>query len=105
LRFRNIVVYCGMKQTQEPIKMLEIPTIESSKKSKNEDSFESNYHKYEDQCAVCGKGIKSVKYEINTIYGGEMYLANDHENYNDAWRMAVGSECQKKIPVEYLIKK
>ena len=94
-----------MKQTQEPISMVEIPTIESSKKSRNEDSFESNYHKYEDQCAVCGKGIKSVKYQINTIYGGEMYLANDHAHYDDAWRMAVGSECQKKIPSDYLIEK
>jgi len=94
-----------MKQTQEPIKMLEIPTIESSKKSKNEDSFESNYHKYEDQCAVCGKGIKSVQYEINTIYGGEMYLANDKADYDNAWTMAVGSECKKKIPAEYLINK
>ena len=94
-----------MKQTQEPILMVEIPTIDSSKKDKNDDLFESNYHKYEDQCAVCGKGIKSVKYQINTIYGGEMYLADDDNFYDEAWRMAVGSECQKKIPDAYLIKK
>ena len=41
---------------------------------------------------------------INSIYGGQMYPANDTNVYDNAWQMPVGSECVKKLPKEYVIK-
>ena len=32
-----------------------------------------------------------------------MYTKQDKREYNDAWVMGVGSECRKKIPIEYVM--
>jgi hypothetical protein len=39
----------------------------------------------------------------STIWGGDMYPADDTNEYNDAWTMPIGSECVKKVPTEYRI--
>ena len=83
----------------EPKHIIDIPQMKSYRS--NSENFDSN--KFEHQCACCGRGIKEPSYFINTIYGGMMYPANDNNEYNDAWEMAVGNDCIKKIPSKYLI--
>lgn len=94
-----------MIMTNEPKNIIEIPTMTNlALREKNYNHFLQNEAKFQDHCACCGKGIKEPKFWINTIYGGDMYPANDMNQYNDSWQMAVGNECVKKIPTEYIIK-
>lgn len=54
-------------------------------------------------CPCCGKPIPNPKYFIRSIFGGCMYAKTDLNNYSDAWVMAIGSECRKKIPAEFVM--
>jgi hypothetical protein len=87
----------------EPKNIIEIPTIS------NMDLFYSNQdranEKNIDSCPCCGKAIKSSNYFINSIWGGSAYPATDKTEYDDAWQMAVGSECKNKFPDGYVFKK
>lgn len=93
------------EQNNTPKNIIDIPTIASSKFDANLEKYEANFESFYDSCPCCGKGIKEPKFMINSIYGGQMYPANDTNTYKDAWQMPVGSECVKKIPKEYVIKK
>jgi len=87
----------------KPINILDIPFFNSQEQfERNREMAESK--KYE-HCPCCGKAIKNPKYFINSIYGGCMYPKIDKSQYNDAWVMGIGSECRKKIPVEYVMTK
>jgi hypothetical protein len=87
----------------KPSDIIEIPTLNSF------EQFEKNREKADlkgnEHCPCCGKEIKNPKYFINSIYGGDMYPANDKNEYNDAWIIGVGSECRKKLPKEYVFQK
>jgi len=87
----------------QPENIIEIPTIS------NLDLFYSNQdranEKNLDSCPCCGKAIKSSNYFINSIWGGSAYPATDKTEYDDAWQMAVGSECKNKFPEGYVFKK
>lgn len=89
-----------MTTTNEPKNIIEIPTIS------NYDMFERNqeraYSLNLDHCPCCGKAITNPKYFINSIYGGMAYPSEDKTEYNDAWVMGVGTECQKKFPKGYI---
>lgn len=89
--------------TKQPNNIIEIPRISQSKYNDNQDKYASNHESFYGSCACCGKGIKEPKFFINTIWGGEMYPANDTNEYDDAWQMPIGSECVKKVPTEYRI--
>lgn len=92
-----------IKETENdaPLGIIEIPRIDDY------DKFESNRDKANENrnehCPCCGKEIKNPKYFINSIYGGDMYPKQDKKEYNDAWVMGVGSECRKKLPIEYVM--
>jgi hypothetical protein len=92
-----------MTTQKTPINIIQIPTIE------NWEMFERNQEKAYSQnlehCPCCGKSIKSSNYFINSIHGGDAYPANDKNEYEGAWEMAVGSECRKKFPEGYVFKK
>ena len=88
----------------EPQNIIEIPRLSQSLFQKNDDAYCRDYEKFYGQCPCCGKGIKEPKFFVNSIYGSEMYPANDNNQYKDAWHMPVGSECVKRIPSEYVIK-
>ena len=92
------------KDMKTPKNIIEIPRIAISAYSQNQENYYQNSNIYYGSCACCGKGIKEPKLFINTIFGGEMYPANDSNEYDDAWQMPIGKECAKKIPTEYLIK-
>jgi len=87
----------------EPKEIIDIPRIE------NIDTFERNMDKASmegfEHCPCCGKAIKNPKFFFNSIYGGCAYPANDKNEYNDAWVMGVGTECQKKFPKGYIFQK
>jgi len=87
---------------KEPKDIINIPVIE------NIDMYLSNVDKADslnlEHCPCCGKVITNPKYFINSIYGGDMYKADDKEIYADAWVMGVGSECRKKFPEGYIFK-
>lgn len=87
----------------KPSNIIGIPTFNSY------EQFEKNSIKASlsgnEACPCCGKEIKNPKYFINSIYGGDMYPANDKNEYNDAWVIGVGSECRKKLPKEYVFQK
>lgn len=87
----------------EPQNIIEIPRVSQSRYNDNQDKYAADFQNYFGICACCGKGIKQPKFLINTIYGSEMYPANDITEYNDAWTMPIGSECVKKVPTEYRI--
>jgi hypothetical protein len=87
----------------QPIKIMDIPALndyETFKKNKRNAEL-----KKIEYCPCCGKGIKTPKYFINSIWGGSMYPAIDKTQYNDSWIMSVGSECRKKLPKEYVMTK
>lgn len=91
-------------QAAEPKDIIDIPMIA------NYDLFERNRDKanengFVDHCPCCGKAIKNPQFFFNSIYGGCAYPANDKNEYNDAWVMGVGTECQKKFPKGYIFKK
>ena len=83
-----------------PLNIIDIPRID------NYSLFEKNREKANEKdlehCPICGKGLKNSQYFINSIYGGMAYPSNDEAEYNDAWPMAVGSECKKKFPKGYV---
>ena len=89
----------------EPKNIIEIPRISVAKYNDNQDKYYENQDSFYGSCACCGKGIKEPKFFINTIWGGDMYPANDTNEYDDAWTMPIGSECVKKVPTEYRITK
>ncbi len=87
----------------KPESIIDIPTISNDEIFKmNRKRAESNMN---DFCPCCGKEIKNPKYFINSIYGGCAYPKHDKNEYNDAWVMAVGTECRKKFPSEYIMTK
>ena len=87
----------------EPQEVIDIPRIE------NYDMYERNteraYEQGYEACPCCGKAIKNPKYFFNSIYGGCAYPASDKTEYNDAWVMGVGTECQKRFPKGYIFQK
>jgi hypothetical protein len=87
-------------ETKEPKNIIDFPRIS------NLEMFESNRVRAEDKnlehCPCCGKAIPNAKFFVNTIYGGYAYPSIDKTEYNDAWVMGVGSECQKKFPKGYI---
>jgi hypothetical protein len=89
-----------MNTIKEPKKIIDIPVIDNS------DIFERNqekaYEKNLNHCPCCGKGITNPKYFINSIYGSMAYPSDDMAQYDDAWVMGVGSECQKRFPKGYV---
>lgn len=93
-----------MEMTKQPNNIIEIPRIEWEKFVTNEDKYLANAENLYGPCACCGRGIKEPKFFINSIWGGNMYPANDANEYDDAWTMPVGTECVKRIPKEYRIK-
>jgi|LakMenEpi03Aug12_release.lakeMendotaPanAssembly.Ray.scaffolds.fasta_scaffold02285_9 hypothetical protein len=88
--------------TTEPKDIIDIPMIS------NYDIFERNRDKANENgyehCPCCGKTIKNPQFFFNSIYGGMAYPSNDKTEYNDAWVMGVGTECQKKFPKGYIFK-
>lgn len=84
-----------------PKSIIDIPQLNDG------DTFDKNREKADannlNHCPCCGKGIKNPKFFINSIYGGCMYPKNDKNQYDDAWVMGVGSECRKKLPIEYIM--
>lgn len=85
----------------KPDNIINIPLfVDSSKYDRNVDLSESAGYEH---CPCCGKAIKNPKYFINSIYGGSMYPKTDWVIYDDAWVMAVGSECRKKLPSDYVM--
>ena len=86
--------------TTEPKNIIDIPTID------NMDMFERNREKADslnmEHCPCCGKVIQNPKFFFNSIYGACAYPAADKNEYNDAWVMGVGTECQKKFPKGYI---
>ena len=88
----------------EPQNIIEIPRLSNKLFEKNDEVYSREHDKFYGQCPCCGKGIKEPKFFINSIYGGDMYPANDNNQYSDAWQVPVGSECVKRIPSEYVIK-
>lgn len=88
----------------EPKNIISIPKMENAVLlENNKNAYEKNYSKFYGQCPCCGKGIAEPKYFINSIWGSDMYPANDKNEYDDAWAMPIGNECKKRIPQEYLI--
>ena len=88
----------------QPENTIEIPKMQNLELyKKNQESYSNNSENFYGPCACCGKGIKEPKFFINSIWGGDMYPANDQSEYDDAWQMPVGSECIKKIPMDYRI--
>jgi hypothetical protein len=87
-------------ENSEPKNIILIPRIS------NDDMFERNRDKADEQnfehCPCCGRAIKNPTYFINSIYGGSAYPSDDKTEYNDAWIMGVGTECQKKFPKGYV---
>jgi len=92
-----------METSNKPQNIIDIPTLNTM------EQFEKNRCKADvngnEHCPCCGKEIKNPKYFINSIYGGAMYPKNDKNQYGDAWVMGVGSECRKKLPIEYVMTK
>ena len=85
----------------KPENIIDIPLfVDSSKYDRNVDLSERAGYEH---CPCCGKAIKNPKYFINSIYGGSMYPKTDWVIYDDAWVMAVGSQCRKKLPKEYVM--
>jgi hypothetical protein len=85
----------------KPNNIIDIPTFTNSDFfDKQREKAESNNNEF---CPCCGKEIKNPKFFINSIYGGCMYPKNDKQQYADAWIMAVGSECRKKLPINYVM--
>jgi len=80
----------------QPNETIEIPRVSSEMFAANQAKYHSDHENFYGPCACCGKGIKEPKFFINTIWGGDMYPANDQSEYDDAWQMPVGSECIKK---------
>ena len=87
----------------EPLNQMEIPCIDYDKYEQNVNKYEEKSLTFQGMCACCGKGVKNPKYLINTIYGSQMYPANDLNEYEDSWWMPIGSTCVKKFPAEYVI--
>ena len=84
-----------------PKNVINIPVFVSYEQfDKNRDIADS---KDLNHCPCCGRKIQNPKFFINSIYGGQMYPKNDKNEYNDAWIMGVGSECRKKLPLEYVM--
>jgi hypothetical protein len=85
----------------KPLNIINIPTFNSM------EQFEINREKADmngnEHCPCCGKEIKNPKFFVNSIYGGCMYPKFDKNQYNDAWVVGIGSECRKKLPVEYVM--
>lgn len=85
-----------------PTNIISIPTIDDS------DKFDANRERAEEKnlnhCPCCGKAITNPQYFINSIWGGSAYPASDKKDYQDAWVMGVGSECQKRFPAGYVFK-
>jgi hypothetical protein len=92
-----------MNMTNQPKNIIEIPRISNEKFAANQAKYYNSQESFYGTCACCGKGIKEPKFFINTIWGGDMYPADDTNEYNDAWTMPIGSECVKKVPTEYRI--
>ena len=90
--------------TNEPKNIISIPKIANEMFATNQEKYYNNQENFYGNCACCGKGIKEPKFFINTIWGGDMYPADDTNEYDDAWTMPIGSECVKKVPTEYRIK-
>jgi len=85
----------------KPENIIDIPTfnsIEQFEKNREKADISGNEH-----CPCCGKEIKNAKFFINSIYGGCMYPKFDKNQYADAWVTGVGSECRKKLPIEYVM--
>lgn len=89
---------------KEPINIIDIPQIAQAMFKKNQKNYDTNASDFYGSCPCCGKGIKKPKFFINSIFGAQMYPANDTNEYDDTWQMPVGSECIKKIPTQYVIK-
>jgi len=85
----------------EPNNTISIPILTDW--SKFEANQERAYEQNLDHCSCCGKAIKNPQYFIQSIYGGSMYPKADKQFYNDAWVMGIGSECRKKLPIEYVM--
>jgi hypothetical protein len=87
-------------EIKEPKNIIDIPRIS------NEDMFESNRENADSKnlnhCPCCGKAITNPQYFVNSIYGGSAYPSTDTNEYDNAWIMGVGSECQKKFPKGYI---
>jgi hypothetical protein len=84
-----------------PENIIEIPTLNSEEQfEKNRDKADLNGNEH---CPCCGKEIINAKYFINSIYGGSMYPKNDKREFGNAWVIGVGSECRKKLPIEYVM--
>ena len=90
--------------TNEPKNIISIPRISNEMFATNQEKYYNDQENFYGNCACCGKGIKEPKFFINTIWGGDMYPADDTNEYDDAWTMPIGSECVKKVPFEYRIK-
>jgi hypothetical protein len=89
------------QESKKPLNIIDIPTLnsfEQFEKNRDKADFNGNEH-----CPCCGKEIKNPKFFINSIYGGAMYPKFDKTEYADAWVMGVGSECRKKLPIEYVM--
>lgn len=90
-------------EKKQPINIIDIPKIDDYQMfERNREKAESNNNEH---CPCCGKEIKNAKYFINSIWGGCTYPKYDIEIYNDSWIMAIGSECRKKLPKEYVMTK
>lgn len=88
-------------QNQKPENVIDIPTLNDWKTfEKNREKAYSNGNEH---CPCCGKEIKNPKYFINSIYGSDMYPKHDKREYPNAWVMGVGSECRKKLPIDYVM--
>ncbi len=85
----------------KPLNIIDIPTFNSL------EQFERNREKADmkgnEHCPCCGKEIKNAKFFVNSIYGGCMYPKFDKNQYADAWVVGIGSECRKKLPIEYVM--
>jgi len=87
--------------TTKPTNIIQIPTFNSFEQfDRNREKADSNNNEH---CPCCGKEIKNPKFFINSIYGGAMYPKTDKNEYADAWIMGVGSECRKKLPIEFVM--
>jgi len=70
----------------------------------NQDNSKTNV-----TCLRCGKDVKNIRYEVECIDGGAYALATKYEaDINDSGYMgfyAIGSDCKKHIPSEFIHKR
>lgn len=86
---------------QQPNNIIDIPRISDwDLYDRNREKADGNGNEH---CPCCGKEIKNPKFFINSIWGGSTYLKNDKFEYPDTWVMGIGSECRKKLPVDYVM--